>query len=229
MEVKKKLAGNERMKAAAVMVALLIAHPANAQTLYKCRGADNVTRYQQTACEADDKVDEAISYRKEPDSTQPAWTESPQQHSGEFQQPQTTVDPGNTRSAGIPDDELRRRLKHRQDSRKLATGRNEHDRARRAELDREIAELRDQLGMQEGADRQYAPAAPSSVAPTFPAAPPIIRQRSDGAGGIEYVDQSGTEFQSKALPGTNATRLHNTQTGQRLTCRTDDFGNTRCN
>ena len=211
-----------------LILALLIPATAGAQTMFKCKGADGVTTYQQTQCEDDASTVDARHVAREADSRGPAYRERRPEPSN------MVIEGGGYAPAGRPSnaDELMRKLAHRHQSLSAISGKSEVDNRRRVDIMREINEIEAQLRMPasqpaQPQQRRIAQQPVYEPAPR-PAERPIIRSRDMGFGNKKYLDQHGNVYHGDDRPGTNKTLVRDDQGKIQARCVTDAWGNEKC-
>lgn len=206
-------------------ILLVAGTTAQAQTLYKCMGADGVRVYQQVPCAAEQKAEAAIDYKADRSRPKPAYTQHLRGR-GDLQDtgPSRTEPVGAPTAAGGGGRNMGPSGACPPGQVPLNASRSNPSSGWNAK--KGYVPL--QCGAADGAlAERAAPRRHASPEPA-PAAPPIIRSVDTGFGNRKYIDQYGKVYQSTPIPGTNQTRVRG-QDGTTVRCTTDGFGNERCN
>jgi hypothetical protein len=218
-----------------IWVLLVPASVAQAGTIYKCVDGNGVATYQEVQCATEEAQVARRAYRPTEDDAAVTWssqadTRSTYRDDDYEVSSEPFADQSSSRNAprGGSDEDMRR-LRNRQESLAATKGSHQVDAMRRADLRNEIAQRQSALGIQQAETtrpRTQAPAPTRSSAERAAEEPLRIRAVSTPTG-TKFIDQRGVRHQARPVPGTNLTRV-NTPNGQ-VRCKTDDFGNTRCN
>ena len=228
-----------------VLALLIVGMPhVQAGNVYKCKDAAGNTTYQEVPCA---KVEEQESHRvyqrvrDTPEQTRANFQGAAQVYREQVAPEPVYEDayyeayPGSVATTPSLSDRERRDLTEKLNDRRSALnsyrGNSQVDVARRREAQQEIDEINRELNLPREVDQPVHSPSYTSTPPSpiyAPPAAPQVRAR-DTPTGTKFYDETGAVLRGKVVPGTNKTRVYDPNGGPPTTCRTDDFGNTRCN